>query len=111
MKLMIAGSRGIKEFDFTPYVSGEVEMIITGGATGIDAAAECYADEKRISKLILRPDYARFGKGAPLKRNEEMVDMADCVLVIWDGESRGSLYTANYAKRKGKPLTVITVSK
>ena len=40
----------------------------------IRALAEEYADTRRLSKLILRPAYARYGKAAPLKRNEEMVD-------------------------------------
>jgi hypothetical protein len=37
-----------------------------------------------------------------------MVDLADAVLVIWDGTSRGSKHTADYARKKGKPLTVVT---
>lgn len=109
MKLMIAGSRSIKDFDLAPYVPNDVEIIITGGATGIDTLAERYADERRIPKLILRPDYARYGKGAPLKRNRQMVDVADHVLVIWDGVSRGTAYTVSYAKQQQKPVTVITV--
>ncbi len=72
-------------------------------------AAERYADTHGISKLILRPNYARFGRAAPLKRNEEMVDIADAVLVIWDGISRGSAYTLRYAQKKGKPLQIIMV--
>ena len=35
--------------------------------------------------------------------------MADEVLVIWDGVSRGSKHTADYARKRGKPLTVVTV--
>ena len=34
------------------------------------------------NELILRPNYSRYGKCAPLKRNEEMVAIADSVLVI-----------------------------
>lgn len=109
MKLMIAGSRSIKNFDLAPHVPSNVDIIITGGASGIDAAAERYADEKRLSKLILRPDYARYGKAAPLKRNCQMVDVADHILVIWDGVSRGSAHTVAYAKKQGKPITVITL--
>ena len=44
------------------------------------------------------------------KRNEEMVIMADAVLVIWDGKSRGAGYTIKYAKRMGKMVKVITVA-
>ena len=107
MKLLIVGSRSIKDFDLAPYVSKEVDTIISGGANGVDTLAEEYADKNRISKLIMRPAYARFGKGAPLKRNEEMVKLADAVLVIWDGKSRGTKYTADFAQREGKEVTVV----
>lgn len=109
MKLLIVGSRSIKTFDLSPYVSKEVDTIISGGANGVDTLAEEYADKNRISKLIMRPAYARYGRGAPLKRNEEMVKLADAVLVIWDGKSRGTKYTADFAKKEGKEVTVVTV--
>ena len=80
----------------------------TGGANGVDLIAEKYADKHRISKLVLRPDYKRFGRGAPLKRNEVMVELSDSVLVIWDGKSKGTLYTIEYAKKNNKPIVVIT---
>ena len=110
MKLLIVGSRGIQNFDLSPFVPKDVDMIISGGAGGVDTLAEEYADKHRLSKLILRPSYARYGKGAPLKRNEEMVRLADAVLVIWDGKSRGTKYTAEFAKKEGKPVSVIEVT-
>ena len=109
MKLLIVGSRSIQKFDLSPYVSKEVDTIISGGANGVDTLAEEYADKNRLTKLIMRPAYARYGKGAPLKRNEEMVKLADSVLVIWDGKSRGTKYTAEFAKKEGKPVTVVEV--
>ena len=107
MKLLIVGSRSIREFDLSPHVPKGVEVIISGGANGVDTLAEEYADENRISKMILRPDYARYGRGAPLKRNEEMVNMADAVLVIWDGISRGTKYTVDYAEKQGKRVVLV----
>lgn len=35
--------------------------------------------------------------------------MADGVLVIWDGVSQGSKHTADYTRKRGKSLTVVTV--
>lgn len=82
-------------------------MIILGGADGIDSLAERYADKHRISKLILRPQYNLYGKAAPLKRNEQMVELCDMALVIWDGSSRGTRYTMDYAQKKGKKVILI----
>lgn len=109
MKLMIAGSRGIKSFDISPYVPEEVELIICGGAAGIDAIAEDFADQNKISKLVIYPNYKRYGRYAPLKRNDKMVEIADEILVVWDGDSRGSEYTIKLAEKSGKKLTVVKV--
>ena len=107
MKLLIAGSRCIKEFDLSVYIGGEVDTIISGGADGIDSLAEQYADSHHISKYILRPRYDLYKRAAPLKRNEEMVRMADQILVIWDGKSKGTEHTIKYAEKINKPITVI----
>ena len=108
MKLLITGSRSITSFDLSPYIPDEVDLIITGGAKGIDTLAEAYAKERGIPTLTVKPRYERYGRAAPILRDEAMVDMADAVLVIWDGVSRGSRHTADYARKQGKPLTVVT---
>ena len=107
MKLLIVGSRDICDFLLDPYLPPNTTLIISGGARGVDRLAEDLADRKGISKLILRPDYRRYGRGAPLRRNREMVDLADRVLVIWNGTSRGSAETLAYAKKMGKPVQVV----
>ena len=107
MKLLIVGSRGIKNFDLSPFVTQEVDTIISGGADGVDTLAEQYADKNRLSKYIMRPRYDLFGKAAPLKRNEEMVREADAILVIWDGNSKGTKHTIKFAEKIQKTITVI----
>ncbi len=109
MKLLIAGSRGITDFDLSAHIPPETTVIISGGAKGVDTLAEKYADEHGYDKIIIKPDYNTYGRGAPLRRNEEMVELADMVLVIWDGQSRGTKYTANYAKKKNKPTIIVEV--
>lgn len=109
MKLLVVGSRCIKEFDLSPYISSEVDTIISGGAEGIDSLAERYADSHRLSKYIIRPRYDLHGRAAPLKRNQKMVDMADAVLIIWDGHSRGTKYTLEYAKQVKKPTVLVQI--
>ena len=109
MKLLVVGSRSITSFDLSPHIPAEVHTIISGGACGIDTLAEQYADSRRLSKYIIRPRYDLYGRAAPLKRNEQMVDLADTVLVIWDGRSKGTQYTIQYAKKMNKPITVVQV--
>lgn len=109
MKLLVAGSRNIENFDLSNYVPEDTDIIITGGARGIDTIAEKYADDHKISKIVLRPQYNLYKRGAPLKRNEQMVDIADEVLVIWDGRSKGTQYTIKYADKKSKKVRLIRV--
>lgn len=73
MKLLIAGSRGITNFDISRHIPDGVDTIISGGAPGIDTIAENYADRHNLSKYILRPRYEIYGRFAPLKRNEEII--------------------------------------
>ena len=110
MKLLIAGSRSIVEFDLEGLIPEETDLIISGGASGIDSLAERFADKKRISKLILRPNYRLYGRGAPLKRNERMIEICDMALVVWDGRSRGTKYTIDRLKKLGKRVTLINTS-
>ena len=107
MKLLIIGSRSIVDFDLEDHVPDDVDLIISGGARGMDTVAERYADSHSIEKHIIRPQYERYGRGAPLKRNEEMVELCDAVLAVWDGNSRGTKYTLDYARKKGKKIIEI----
>lgn len=104
MKLLIVGSRSITDYDLSLYVDESVDLIISGGAAGVDTLAEKYADKKGISKLILRPDYKRYGKAAPIIRNKMMVDLCDALIVIWDGKSKGTKHTIDYAQKEKSPL-------
>jgi len=107
LKLLVVGSRSITDFDLSPYISAEVDTIISGGAGGVDTLAEKYADLHRLSKYIMRPRYDLYGRGAPLRRNEQMVDLADAVLIIWDGTSKGTNYTLKYSQKKNKKVLLV----
>ncbi len=110
MKLLIVGSRSITNFDISPYIPSETELIISGSADGTDTLAEKYADKHKTSKLILRPQYKLYRRVAPLKRNDRMVELCDKALVFWDGVSRGTKHTIDYAQKLGKPVEVIIVT-
>ena len=109
MKLLIVGSRSITNFDLSPYITENVDTVISGGAGGVDSLAEQYADLHHLSKYILRPRYDLYGRAAPLKRNKQMVDIADALLVIWDGRSKGTQYTLKYAEKMKKQVTLVVV--
>ena len=108
MKLLICGSRKITDFDLAPHIPEDCDTIISGGAKGVDTIAEDYAKTHGIPCITVLPDYQRYGtKAAPIKRNEQMVDMADAVLAIWDEVSKGTKHTIDYAEKSRKQTTVI----
>ncbi len=106
MKLAVIGSRGLF-VDIEKYIpKTKVELIISGGARGIDSLAEEYADKYKIPKLILKPDYDKYGKKAPLKRDKLIIDEADEIIAIWDGNSPGTKYSIDYATSQGKIIEI-----
>lgn len=107
ISVLIVGSRNIDNIDISPYIPGDVTHIISGGAKGVDTLAEQYADKHKISKSIFRPRYDLYKRGAPIKRNDKMVDMCDKVIAFWDGKSKGTKHTIDYARKKGKDVDVI----
>lgn len=109
MKVAVVGSRSIANADISRYIPPDADLIISGGAVGVDALAEKYADERGIKKMILYPDYEIYGRNAPLIRDKLIVDNADLVIAVWDGSSRGTEFTISYAKRRGVPCEVYIV--
>jgi predicted Rossmann fold nucleotide-binding protein DprA/Smf involved in DNA uptake len=110
MNIAIIGSRNISDINLSEYIREKSECIISGGARGIDAIAENWAKKNGIKTLIFRPEYDKYNKGAPLKRNRTIVENADIIYAFWDGRSRGTKYTIDYARNKQKDVRVIKVN-
>ena len=106
MKVAIIGSRGLTVKDIESYLPDGVTEIISGGARGIDACAKEYAASRGITYTEFKPDYARYKRGAPLKRNLKIIDYADEIIAFWDGVSRGTKYTIDACYAQNKKVTV-----
>lgn len=100
MKLAIIGSRNLKVLDLEMYISKDVTEIVSGGAKGIDNCAKDFAIAHNIKLTEFLPNYRRYGKGAPLKRNLQIIDYADEVLAFWDGKSKGTKYVIDNCNKK-----------
>lgn len=109
MKVAIIGSRSITDIDLDALVPPEATQILSGGARGVDALARAWAENHGLPCTELLPDYARYGRSAPLKRNIALVLAADLVVAIWDGKSRGTAFTIAECERTGTPCRVIRI--
>ena len=109
MKIAIIGSRTIDLQNLSDYLPDNISEIVSGGAKGIDTLAAQYAREKGIALTEFLPDYARYGRGAPIVRNKQIVEYADEVLAFWDGKSKGTLSVIKYCEKIGKKCRVIEI--
>jgi hypothetical protein len=113
MRVIIAGSRGFNDYDllkekcdyfFQNYKDIE---IISGTANGADKLGERYAIENGYQLKLFPADWNRYGNSAGFRRNVEMSNHADALVVFWDGKSRGTQHMIREAKNKKLLLRVV----
>ena len=109
MTLAVIGSRNCPPIDLGAYLDCQPDAIVSGGAKGADTYAREFAEKKGIRLIEHLPDYAKYGKAAPLVRNRLIIDDCDKVLAFWDGKSRGTKQTLDYAESKGKPIKIMRI--
>lgn len=109
MVVGVSGSRGLT-INLEQYMPEGVTKIVSGGAKGIDQCAEDYAREHDLELMVIRPDYKAYPyKVAPLMRNKDIVNECDILLAIWDGKSKGTKYTMDYARKTGKEVRLFII--
>ena len=109
MKIAIIGSRGVMVENLEQYLPAYVTEIVSGGAKGVDACAREYALAQGIKLTEFLPEYEKYKRGAPLKRNLQIIDYADEVLAFWDGKSRGTKFVIDQCRKRNKKVTVIEI--
>ena len=106
MKLAVIGSRNLT-VNLADYLCKmEIDELVSGGARGIDRCVRQYANEHKIPLREFLPDYSRFGRVAPLRRNLEIIAYADAVIAFWDGSSHGTKFVIDACRKQSKPITV-----
>ena len=74
MKIAVIGSRSLVVNNLEKYLPKDVDEIVSGGAIGIDRCAKKYAIRNNITLREFLPEYNKFGRSAPLKRNIEIIE-------------------------------------
>lgn len=106
MKVAVIGSRGLKVDNLGEYLPQGTTEIISGGAKGVDACAREYAISHGIKLTEFLPEYKKYGKSAPLKRNISIIESADLVLAFWDGKSNGTRFVIEKCHEMGKEIKI-----
>jgi predicted Rossmann fold nucleotide-binding protein DprA/Smf involved in DNA uptake len=114
MKVIIAGGREVRGTQADEMVreaisgsgwSGTITQVIHGAASGIDSAAH------RVCEGLwpVRPvpaDWKAHGRAAGPIRNKQMAGMADALIAVWDGKSRGTRNMIETAQSMGLKVYV-----
>lgn len=106
MKIAIIGSRGLKINELEKFLPSDTTEIVSGGAKGIDQCAKNFALSHNIDYTEFLPEYEKFGRSAPLKRNLQIIDYADLTIAFWDGKSKGTKHVIESCKKINKKIKV-----
>ena len=115
MKLAIVGTRNpsisYEQFKekLGQVIFYKIDVIVSGGATGIDAYAKRYAEENSLPLIENLPDYETYGRRAPLMRNTLIVDDADRMIAFPSGESKGTYDSIRKMEKAGKRVNIIKI--
>ena len=108
--IAIVGSRTYPKLELVKKFVEDLDDdvgIVTGGARGVDQAAEDAALPIGLSVQVIKADWERYGRGAGMIRNTQIVKVADEVVAFWDLKSRGTHDTISKARAAGKPVHVV----
>lgn len=119
MKIAVVGSREFKDIKFIETILlqhfdgqllyGDIlytEVLISGGARGVDSIAESFWKKHNGKTIIFKPDWDKYGKRAGFLRNELIINEAERVIAFWDGESKGTKHSIDLAIKKGIPVDI-----
>lgn len=105
MKVAVIGSRNLRVVNLEGYIPQGNTEIVSGGACGIDACAREYAKAHNLKLTEFLPEYSKYGKAAPLKRNLQIISYVDKVIAFWDGESTDTKHVISNCKKQNKKVT------
>jgi predicted Rossmann fold nucleotide-binding protein DprA/Smf involved in DNA uptake len=110
LRIAIVGSRRFSEpTRVTDYVNAlpPRASIITGSASGVDAAATKAARAKGIAVQVIPASFDELSDAArAAARNQRLVDACDVLVAFWDGSSKGTRSTVERALDSGKEVHV-----
>lgn len=109
-RVAVVGSRSYRDMESVRQFVWEQErdtVIVSGGAIGVDSTAVSEAKRLHMPYEVYLPDWQKNGKAGGIFRNRTIVDKSDEVVAFWDGQSKGTKFTIDYAMQQKKQVQVI----
>ena len=105
-RIAVVGSRAFKPIEQVAlyldkvYALSKDIQIVSGGADGVDKAAEEWAKAHGVECVVFPADWENEGEKAGIKRNAKIIEASDSLMVFWDGGSTGTLDSLCRGKKK-----------
>lgn len=113
MKVIVAGSRSIHDYDVVRKAienSGyQIDEIVSAMAPGVDRLGEEYAEENGIPVQQFPANTKVYRQGAWYKVNEAMARYADALVAVHNG-SQGTKHMIKKMREAGKPIHEVRVA-
>lgn len=110
-RLLVSGSRSIDDRKVVKWAIKNApykpDVIMTGAAEGVDQMAEDVAREMETPYASIPAKWSEHGDSAGPRRNQILVDRADALLAVWDGESPGTKDAMQKAAEASLPIMMV----
>jgi len=115
MNICIAGGRSFHNRKFIAehldsILAGREFTIVSGGAKGVDRAAEYYAKERDLELIVIKANWDKYRKNAGMIRNKEMAKISDVLIAFWDQESKGTGHMIRTMTQLKKPVFIVDIT-
>lgn len=110
MRVIIAGGRKFDDYKrlarICMHIMSKQDTVVCGMARGVDRLGHRFAITHGLEIAPYPAQWERYGKRAGILRNVDMAENADCLIALWDGESRGTKHMIETALDKGLDVHV-----
>ncbi len=83
-----------------------ITEVVSGCAVGVDTSGEVWARKNNRAIVRFPANWKGDGDNAGPIRNQKMVNYADALIAVWDGQSNGTRDVIDRAERKGIKIYV-----
>ncbi len=115
MRTIIAGGRGVTDPKLLEAALANIAWtpttVICGGAKGADELGRQWGKLNNVPVEEFLASWDVYGRKAGFIRNAQMAENADCLVALWDGESRGTANMITVAKARKLLVYVHLVTK
>lgn len=87
--------------DKTHLAHPDMVLVHGGSDKGAELIAAKWADARKVTQIAFKPNWTKFAKAAPFKRNDQMLETLPIGVIIVDGGNGIQENLADKAKAKG----------